>query len=204
MKFESGDFVGIVDLAMSSIWTRYREVRKMSRLARWNSPGMQPGTLVQAVGEADPRSTLVAPFSGRECVSYRVDLREWDDGTHCEFLTAVSVAPFYVRTQAGTVIFNPMHCVAHLSGRAEKGDTINDPSQLAAFFDVHAVAASEWKDGSRRSFRWKENILKSGDLVQVAGRLGRSIDNAGLSTYREPPSLPSISGPESVLVVKAA
>jgi hypothetical protein len=135
--------------------------------------------VVRAVGSVGNRSTIIAPFTGRECALYRVELREWDDGTHDEFLTLVSEAPFYVSTANAKLLFDPAHSEVHIKGHPKKGDSLDNPSQLTALFDNHGLVVPQWQAGSRRSFRWRESILLSGDQIRIAGTLGSSPDSTG-------------------------
>lgn len=193
---------------MRAIWSRYNAARSIARSPSWNAERTRPGMVVQASGTALGRSALIAPFSGRECVLYVVQLREWDDGTLFDFMTVVSSAPFYLCTATAKLLFDPVHCEAHIKGPVEKGETINSQSRTAAFFDDHfpagipnSEADPSKTQGSRRSFQWKERVVRSGDQVRVAGTLSSLRDITGRATYREPPTRPSIGHPEAVLIV---
>jgi hypothetical protein len=177
----------------------------MSGLPLWNDADTQPGVAVKAIGSAAAAATL-APFTRRECAFFLVELREWENGVLYPFLTVVSRAPFYVCTESAKVLFDPSRCEAHVKGGVATGQSVDYPSETFEFLVSHGHAGEPRLSfppmyaRGRRSFHWKESIVLSGDQVRVAGTLTSRVDITGRSTYREPPTLPSIGHPGAVLI----
>ena len=152
-------------------WRSFRDLR-MQRLIQ-NTPtsrirSMSMG-LVEISGEASPRSELAAPFSGRPCVCWQVDIatRSRRDAWHVVHRNA-SGNPFFLRDETGVALVYPKDATVRLNFQVEEEcQGVSLPDIYAQYLkEQHPSGSVLWRLGS---LRFRERVLEAGQRVYVLG-----------------------------------
>src|SRR5690349_12440553 len=124
MNLEAGVYATLAATAGPVLFLRgFRDLR-LRRLIR-NTPPARirslPMGLVEVAGTAEARSTVIAPFSGRACVFWEVDI---STTTRRNPWTVVhrnaSGHPFYVRDETGLALVYPQGATCKLQRGVEE------------------------------------------------------------------------------------
>ena len=154
-------------------WIYYRGFRTLrTRRLIANTPtarirSMAMG-LVEVVGHVESRSTLAAPFSGKPCAYWEVDIavqarRGWRIVHRNQ-----SGNPFYLRDDTGVALVYPhgAQCRVHF-GSEEHCPGLMLPACYAEYMDAHtSVLGRLSRIGN---LRFRERVLESGQRVYVLG-----------------------------------
>lgn len=152
-------------------WRSFRDLR--ARQLIQNTPQSPIRSLamglVEVTGAVSPRSTLQAPFSGRPCAYWQVDIAThnnkngWTTVHH-----NASHNPFYLRDTTGVALVYPDGARCTLPpGEEEECLGISLPDCYASYLhDQHIGAASLWRLGR---LRFRERILEDGQAAFVLG-----------------------------------
>jgi hypothetical protein len=152
-------------------WRSFRDLR-MQRLIQ-NTPtsrirSMSMG-LVEIDGEASPRSVLTAPFSGRPCAYWQVDIatRSRRSGWQVVHRNA-SGNPFFLRDETGVALVYPQGATARLNFQVEEECLgMSLPDVYAEYLKERRPAGHElWRLGS---LRFRERTLEAGQRIYVLG-----------------------------------
>lgn len=152
-------------------WRSFRDLR-MQRLIQ-NTPtsrirSMSMG-LAEINGEASPRSELTAPFSGRPCAYWQVDIatRSRRNGWTVVHRNA-SGNPFFLRDETGVALVYPQGATARLNFQVEEECLgLSLPDVYAQYLKEQRPAGSAlWRLGS---LRFRERVLEAGQRVYVLG-----------------------------------
>lgn len=151
-------------------WRSFRDLRARQLLQ--NTPAspirsMAMG-LVEINGKAQPRSVLEAPFTGRPCAFWEVEIavqgrRGWNT-VHRN----ASGHPFFVHDATGTVLVYPdgARCTLPLESE-EVCEGMSLPELYSSYIhDVHPSLGVLWRTGS---LRFRERALEPGEPVFVLG-----------------------------------
>ena len=152
-------------------WRSFRDLR-MQRLIQ-NTPTSRirsmPMGLVEINGEASPRSELTAPFSGRPCVCWQVDIatRSRRSGWTVVHRNA-SGNPFFLRDETGVALVYPKDATVRLNFQVEEECLgISLPDVYARYLEEQRPAAGAlWRLGS---LRFRERVLEAGQRIYVLG-----------------------------------
>ncbi len=152
-------------------WRSFRDLR-LQRLIQ-NTPTSRirsmPMGLVEVNGEASPRSELTAPFSGRPCAYWQVDIatRTRRNGWTVVHRNA-SGNPFFLRDETGVALVYPQDATARLNFQVEEECLgISLPDVYAQYLDEQRPAGNAlWRLGS---LRFRERVLEAGQRVYVLG-----------------------------------
>jgi hypothetical protein len=152
-------------------WRSFRDLR-MQRLIQ-NTPTSRirsmPMGLVEINGEASPRSELTAPFSGRPCACWQVDIatRTRRNGWTVVHRNA-SGNPFFLRDETGVALVYPQNATVRLNFQVEEEcQGISLPEVYAEYLRVQRPAGHAlWRLGS---LRFRERVLEAGQRVYVLG-----------------------------------
>lgn len=152
-------------------WRGFRHLR-LKRLIE-NTPtarirSMAMG-LVEVNGRVETRSAVTAPFSGRTCAYWEVDVathsgkRGWQTVHRNQ-----SGHPFYLRDATGVALVYPHGADCRLNfGVSEECSGISLPSVYSEYFDHEGLRASVmWRMGR---LRFRERVLEPGQPVYVLG-----------------------------------
>ncbi len=152
-------------------WRSFRDLR-LRRLIQ-NTPtsrirSMSMG-LVEINGTVSPRSEIAAPFSGRPCAYWQVDIatRSRRNAWHVVHRNA-SGHPFFLRDETGVALVYPQGATARLNFQVEEECLgISLPEVYARYLDEQRPAAHRlWRLGS---LRFRERVLEAGQRVYVLG-----------------------------------
>ena len=128
-----------------------------------------PMGLVEVAGSVEPRSSVIAPFSGRPCVFWEVDIstRTRRNGWTVVHRN-VSGHPFYLRDETGVAMVYPQGATCRLDAGLEEeclGLTLPDCySQYLS--EQHLAMSTLWRGGM---MRFRERMLEPGQAVYVLG-----------------------------------
>jgi len=152
-------------------WRGFRDLRTQ-RLIQ-NTPtarirSMSMG-LVEICGEASPRSELSAPFSGRPCAYWQVDVstRTRRNGWRVVHREA-SGNPFFLRDETGLAMVYPQDATVRLNFQVEEECLgVSLPDVYAQYLkDRHPTGSVLWRMGA---LRFRERLLEAGQRVYVLG-----------------------------------
>ncbi len=124
--------------------------------------------LVEVNGEAAARSELAAPFSGRPCAYWQVDVstRSRRSGWMVVHRKA-SGNPFFLRDATGVALVYPEGATVRLDCQVEEECLgIALPEVYADYLKQQGPRAALWRGGA---LRFRERRLESGDHVYVLG-----------------------------------
>lgn len=131
-----------------------------------------PMGLVEVTGTVESRSTVSAPFSGRPCVFWEVDIatRTRRGGWTVVHRNA-SGNPFYLRDPTGVAMVYPHGATCHLRhGVEEECVGLTLPECYAQYMsDQHLALRALWRAGT---MRFRERMLERGQPVFVLGTAG--------------------------------
>jgi hypothetical protein len=152
-------------------WRSFRDLRT-SRLIQ-NTPTARirsmPMGLVEIEGEASPRSELAAPFSGRPCAYWQLDIatRTRRHGWTIVHRDA-SGHPFFLRDETGVALVYPKDAAVKLNFQLEEECLgLSLPDVYAQYLhEQHPTASALWRMGS---LRFRERVLEAGQRVYVLG-----------------------------------
>lgn len=152
-------------------WRSFRDLR-MQRLIQ-DTPtsrirSMSMG-LVEINGEASPRSELTAPFSGRPCAYWQVDIatRTRRSGWTVVHRNA-SGNPFFLRDETGVALVYPQGATARLNFQVEEECLgLSLPDVYAQYLNEQRPTGNAlWRLGG---LRFRERVLEAGQRVYVLG-----------------------------------
>lgn len=152
-------------------WRSFRDLR--TRRLIQNTPtarirSMSMG-LVEIEGGVTPRSSLVAPFSGRPCAYWEVDIatRTRRHGWSTVHRNA-SGHPFYLRDETGVALVYPKGAQCKINFQVEEQCLgISLPDLYAQYLhDQRLTMSALWRLGA---MRFRERLLEEGQRVYVMG-----------------------------------
>jgi hypothetical protein len=152
-------------------WRGFRHLR-LKRLME-NTPtarirSMAMG-LVEINGKVETRSAVTAPFSGRACAYWEVDVstRSGKRGWQVVHRNR-SGHPFYLRDTTGVALIYPHGANCRLNfGVSEECLGLTLPSCYSDYFDHEGLGASVlWRMGA---MRFRERVLEPGQPIYVLG-----------------------------------
>lgn len=130
--------------------------------------------LVELNGQVESRSRLVAPFSGRECAYWEVDISTRSGRRHGRdewsvVHRSISGNPFYLRDQTGVALIYPQGADVRTSfGVQETTQGFGVPQMYMDFMESKGLGMrSLWSVGP---MRFRERILEPGVNVYALGR----------------------------------
>lgn len=150
----------------------FRDLRVM-RMIR-DTPTARIGSmamgLVEITGATVARSTVEAPFSGRRCVYWQVDIAirgRRKDGWNVVHRNS-SGHPFFVRDDSGTAMVYPQGADCRLGfGVEEQCAGVMLPEVYARYMSDHDLGMRHlWRMGQ---MRFRERTLEEGQAVYVLG-----------------------------------
>jgi hypothetical protein len=126
--------------------------------------------LVEINGKVGARSTVTAPFSGRPCVYWQIDIATRGGGRRRNWTTVhkdASGNPFFLRDGTGTALVYPHDAECKVTFQIEEeclGVTLPEPyvSYVKSLGPRHLL----WQLGT---MRFRERILEDGQEVYVLG-----------------------------------
>lgn len=177
--------VATMALASGSVWfvRGFRELRTQ-RLVR-DTPTARvrsmPMGLVELHGQAIPRSEQVAPFSGRPCAYWEVDVATRSKSSWHVVHREASGHPFYLRDETGLALVYPAGAAVRV------GVQMEETCAGVALADVYAsylherrpVASTLWRAGQ---LRFRERVLEEGQRVYVLGTATPRARSVAVST----------------------
>jgi hypothetical protein len=128
-----------------------------------------PMGLVELCGQVSPRSELAAPFSGRPCAYWQVDVaRRGKNNTWSVVHRAASGNPFYLRDETGVALVYPQDAEAKLAFQLEEVCSgLALPDCYAAYLAGQpGFGKALWRVGT---LRFRERALEPGQRVYVLG-----------------------------------
>jgi hypothetical protein len=124
--------------------------------------------LVEIKGTVTPRSTLTAPFTGRPCAYWEVDIATQARRSYTVIHRNQSGHPFYLRDETGVALVYPKGAKLTLHyGREEECLGVNLPECYAAYLRENGSLATTLARFS--ALRFRERILEEGQVVYVLG-----------------------------------
>lgn len=128
-----------------------------------------PMGLVEVSGTVEPRSGVIAPFSGRDCVYWELDIatRSRRSGWAVVHRNA-SGHPFFLRDDTGVALVYPKGATTKLRpGMEEECSGIQLPDCYAQYMaDQHLAFRGLWRAGA---MRFRERVIETGQPVYVLG-----------------------------------
>jgi hypothetical protein len=128
-----------------------------------------PMGLVEVSGLVEPRSAVIAPFSGRDCVFWELDIatRTRRSGWTVVHRNA-SGHPFFLRDDTGVALVYPKDATTRLRpGMQEECPGIQLPDCYARYMaDQHLAFRALWRAGV---MRFRERVIEAGQPVYVLG-----------------------------------
>jgi hypothetical protein len=127
-----------------------------------------PMGLVELCGQAVPRSELAAPFSGRRCAYWEVDVATRSKNSWHVVHREASGHPFYLRDETGLALVYPAGAEVRAGFQLEETCVgVSLPDVYARYLDERRpVAGALWRMGS---LRFRERALEEGQRVYVLG-----------------------------------
>lgn len=151
--------------------------------------------LVEVSGVAVTRCDLVAPFSGRPCAWWELDIAtQGRKGVWSVVHRNQSRHPFYVRDETGLALVDPAGARATLGDQVEEECSgIALPDVYADYLrDQHLGAAALWRMGR---MRFRERLLEDGQRTFVFGTAAprpQAVDLSDADGAQAIPSAPVI------------
>lgn len=166
-----GVFAGLAAVSGPFLFLRgFRDFR-LRRLMQ-NTPTSRirsmPMGLVEVAGTVEPRSNVTAPFSGRPCVFWEVDISTYSRNRWIVVHTKASGQPFYLRDETGVAMVYPQGAQCRLNaGIEEECAGIMLPEFYAQYMSEQRLALGAlWRAGR---MRFRERTLQPGQPVYVLG-----------------------------------
>jgi E3 ubiquitin ligase len=154
-------------------WLFYRGFRTMStRRLIANTPtarirSMAMG-LVEVSGKVEPRSTAVAPFSGKPCAYWEVDIASQTRRGWTIVHRNRSGNPFFLRDETGVALVYPNGSESKLRfGSEEHYQGLMLPSCYGDYMNTHVSALNQIARVG--NLRFRERMLEAGEPVYVLG-----------------------------------
>jgi hypothetical protein len=152
-------------------WRSFRDLR--TRRLIQNTPTARirsmPMGLVEISGEASPRSELTAPFSGRPCAYWQVDIATRSRRNAWTVVHRnASGNPFFLRDETGVALIYPQDATVRLNFQVEEECLgLSLPDVYAQYLhEQHPAGSALWRMGS---LRFRERALEAGQRVYVLG-----------------------------------
>ncbi len=153
------------------LWRSFRDLR--TRRLVQNTPTARirsmPMGLVEVSGEAQARSELAGPFSGRPCAYWQVDIatRTRRNGWTIVHRNS-SGHPFFLRDDTGVALVYPKDAAVRLNYQIEEECLgVSLPDVYAQYLrDQHPAGAPLWRMGA---MRFRERLLEPGQQIYVLG-----------------------------------
>lgn len=151
-------------------WRGFRTLRTRRLIA--NTPtarirSMAMG-LVEINGEVEPRSTVSAPFSGKACVYWEVDISARSRHGWSVVHRNHSGSPFFIRDDTGVALVYPQGSECRVRhGSEEECQGLMLPPCYAEYMNDHASALSQLS--RLGTLRFRERLLEAGQRVYVLG-----------------------------------
>lgn len=127
-----------------------------------------PMGLVELCGQAEPRSELAAPFSGRSCAYWEVDVATRSKNSWHVVHREASGSPFYLRDETGLALVHPAGATVRVAFQVEEECLgVSLPAVYADFLrERRPVAGTLWRLGA---LRFRERVLEAGQRLYVLG-----------------------------------
>ncbi len=152
-------------------WRSFRDLR--TRRLIQNTPTARirsmPMGLVELSGQVSPRSEIVAPFSGRTCAYWEVDVSTRSRRNAWTVVHRNSSGhPFFLRDETGLALVYPRGAAVKINfGVEEECLGLSLPDCYAQYLkDQHLGLAGMWRLGT---MRFRERTLEDGQAVFVMG-----------------------------------
>jgi hypothetical protein len=124
--------------------------------------------LVEIKGSVTPRSSAVAPFTGRPCAYWEVDIATQARNSYTIIHRNQSGQPFYVRDESGVALVYPKGAEAKLNfAREELCRGIMLPDCYSEYLREHGTLATTM--GRMSMLRFRERIIEEGQEIYVLG-----------------------------------
>jgi hypothetical protein len=130
--------------------------------------------LVELNGHVSERSRVTAPFSGRACAYWEIEIATRSSrGDRGDSWTTVhrnrSGHPFYLRDQTGTALVYPQGAECHMPfGVEERTPGLGVPEPYAGYMEQQGLGMRHvWSLGP---MRFRERVLENDAIVFVMGR----------------------------------
>lgn len=159
---------------------RAKTLRAMRAAPRRAIAEVADGEVARLVGRVVPRTTLVAPLTGRPCTYWRVEidrLVQRRRSTRWQRLgTAAEGATFALDDAGGRAIVDP---------RAAQLVVVLDTTTRSGTFDdatpIEEALLARLGEASRgvvfnHTVRYREGVLEAGEQIAVVGRCQREVD----------------------------
>ncbi len=190
-------FVATVALASGLPWflRSFAELRTQ-RLIR-DTPTARirsmPMGLVELSGQAIPRSELAAPFSGRPCAYWEVDVATRQKNSWRVVHREASGHPFYLRDETGLALVYPVGAAVRLTHQVEEECAgVSLPDVYADYLrQQHPVAGALWRMGS---LRFRERLLEPEQRVYVLGTATPRAQSVAVSADEEEMAMTGTDG----------
>ena len=130
--------------------------------------------LVEVNGRVAPRSDMIAPFSGRACAYWEIDVatgstgRNGQSGGNWRIVHRdQSGSPFFVTDDSGTAMVFPAGAECRVNfGVEEECSGIALPECYAQYMKEHWKGGALWRFGS---LRFRERVLEEGQSAFILG-----------------------------------
>jgi hypothetical protein len=178
--------------AAKAYWGRHnRIVRKLAEKRQMPAGGVG-GDQIRVVGRVKQRAEpLRAPISGRPCVAFQADVEELQGEEWISRLRVREAQSFLVVDETGSALVDA-------NGPFELGLVTDEQGSSGLFGSIgaaqlqvvksHLSSGNEWFGRSNKA-RYREGILKVGQLVAVGGNGAREITGeAAAPGLREAPT----------------
>jgi hypothetical protein len=124
--------------------------------------------LAEVKGVAEPRSVLSAPFSGKPCAYWEVEISSRSRNGWSVIHRNQSGHPFFVHDDTGVALVYPHGAEAKVPVRGEEECVgLSLPPCYADYMSAHTSALSQFSRMGRLRFR--ERLLEAGDPVYILG-----------------------------------
>jgi hypothetical protein len=145
---------------------RIRQLIQNTPTARIRSMAMG---LVEVYGSVSPRSQVVAPFSGRPCAYWELDVsvRGRRRGSWSVVHRDASGHPLYLRDTTGVALLYPHGATCKINfGVEEECSGLMLPELYSQYLSQQHVGMGLWRLGQ---LRFRERVLEEGQRVYVLG-----------------------------------
>ncbi len=170
-----------------------RDARTTRTLADRPRTSIRDGAdgIVRVTGRVRRRGELLkAPVSGRPCVAFQLLVEDHDADGWGKLLELRDARPFVIADETGDALVDtaagPFHLALHSDERGGTGlfDRIGAAQRQA----LMSVGAFESPGKTRGKRRYREGILREGEIVAVGGRGLREVSAEATSVNpRQPP-----------------
>jgi hypothetical protein len=164
--YATGALIGGIVMFVSG-FRLWRERRLIENTPQARIRSMAMG-LVELEGKVEPRSVLSAPFSGRECAYWQVDISEPCKNGWSVIHKNSSSHPFYLRDETGVALVCPDGSDCKIPpGVEEVCDKPSVPERFARY--VNSEGLTNVHLGSAGTLRFRERVMQTGQHAFILG-----------------------------------